>query len=200
MALLAITLAFGAALLTFGLVAQCDSGALARRIRPLARHEAGLIAAYLAVLAGVVWRPALWAAAGGALWFVAGAAALDRGGSSRPSASRSPNSSRSASSSSSIRSPSPASARSRWRNGALRGRRRNGRHGRRRRLLDRPPHRQCADPDARRSGRRRPDHAPHAVRVLHPLPRRRRPRSRAARSAAPTGVRAIPRTPKPQET
>ena len=85
-ALLAITLAFGAALLTLGLAINAAQARWRGAFGHWLVHEAGLTAAYLGVLAGVVWRPALWAAAGGALWFVVGAAALARGGPLRAGA------------------------------------------------------------------------------------------------------------------
>ncbi len=51
------------------------------------------------------------------------------------------------------------------------------------RLLDRPRRRQCCDHRAGRLGGRHPDHAPAAVRILRPLPDRRRPRIQAVAAA-----------------
>ena len=53
----------------------------------------------------------------------------------------------------------------------------------RRRLLARAGRRQRAGHRARRRGGQHPDHAPAAVRILHPLPHRRRPRVQAAAAA-----------------
>jgi V/A-type H+/Na+-transporting ATPase subunit I len=76
--LLAITLAIGAALIAFGLAIKALEAAWRGNAAHWWLHEAGLAAAYLAILSGLFWRPALWAALAGALWFVLGAARLAR--------------------------------------------------------------------------------------------------------------------------
>ncbi|HKN30832.1 MAG TPA: hypothetical protein VJY34_24355 [Roseiarcus sp.] len=78
--LLAVALAFGVALLAFGLAINALQASWRGEFAHWLAHEAGLSAAYLSILASFFWRPALWGALGGALWFVAGAAALAQSG------------------------------------------------------------------------------------------------------------------------
>lgn len=76
--LLAIAVAFGVALLSLGLAIHALQAHWRGEFLHWLAHEAGLVAAYLAILAAFFWRPALWGALGGALWFAMGAAALAR--------------------------------------------------------------------------------------------------------------------------
>ncbi len=78
--LLAITIAFGVALLVLGLAISAVQAGWRGQFSHWVKHEAGLVAAYLSILAAFAWRPALWGALAGALWFAFGAAALTRSG------------------------------------------------------------------------------------------------------------------------
>lgn len=77
--LLVVTLAAGVGLMTFGLAIDAAQARWRGASVGWWAHEAGLTLAYLAALASVIWRPALWGLGFGALWFVIGAAALARG-------------------------------------------------------------------------------------------------------------------------
>ena len=79
-ALLAVALAFGVALLTLGLAINALEAGWRRKFSHWLAQEAGLSAAYLSILGAFAWRPALWGALAGALWFTAGATALARSG------------------------------------------------------------------------------------------------------------------------
>ena len=74
--LLGVALALGVALLTLGLVINAVQARWRAALAHWLTHDAGLVAAYLSILAAFFWRPALWGAAAGVLWFVVGAAAL----------------------------------------------------------------------------------------------------------------------------
>jgi len=74
--LLVVSLAGGVVLLGLGLLLDAVQSLWRGEGRNWARRQAGFVVTYLALLAAVVWRPALWAALAGALWYVAGAVVL----------------------------------------------------------------------------------------------------------------------------
>ena len=76
--LLATTLAGGAVILTLGLLLSAAQAFWRGEASLWRRRDAGLLFAYLAILAAAFWRPALWGALVGALWFVIGAALAER--------------------------------------------------------------------------------------------------------------------------
>ena len=84
--LLAVALAFGAALLTLGLALNALQAHWRGDFSHWLAHDAGLAAAYLSILASFFWPPALWGALGGALWFAAGAAAVAQSGRAKAGA------------------------------------------------------------------------------------------------------------------
>jgi V/A-type H+-transporting ATPase subunit I len=77
--LLAVTLAFGVALLSLGLAINVVQACWRGEFSHWLAHDAGLGVAYLSIMTSFVWRPALWGALVGALWFAAGGAALAHG-------------------------------------------------------------------------------------------------------------------------
>jgi V/A-type H+-transporting ATPase subunit I len=77
--LLAAAVALGAAILLGGLALQALEAAWRHEARRWWACDAGLVLAYVGVLAAVVDRRALWLAPAGAVWFVAGSTALGVG-------------------------------------------------------------------------------------------------------------------------
>jgi V/A-type H+-transporting ATPase subunit I len=183
---LLVPLVAGAVLLTVGQLIELLEAWWQQRLGHWARDDAPALLVYLGAL-GVLLHAAGWVAiAVGVLWAVAGGVA---GAKRRTGPRRSRRSRRTArKDAAGADQHAVLRARRRLRAGArgsgLGGGRAGGGGRPRRRLRAGPGAGQCADPRHRRPDRLDPDHAPGAVRVLHPLFQSGRTGVPTARAAA----------------
>ncbi len=77
--LLVASLLGGIVLLLVGLALDAFQAHWRGELGHWAMHRAGLVVAYMGLLAAAVWTPAAWLALVGVLWFVAGAAVIGTG-------------------------------------------------------------------------------------------------------------------------